>query len=75
MKARGRAIAEVEGQAPVPGSGKQPTELLQALLALRDGDFSVRLPSDWTGLAGKVADTFNDIAAANARLPMVGTSS
>ncbi len=35
--------------------------LLAALHAVRDGDLSVRLPSDWTGLDGKVADTFNEI--------------
>ena len=35
-------------------------KLLRALQAVRDGDFSVRLASDQTGLAGKVADTFND---------------
>ena len=39
-----------------------------ALQALRDGDFSVRLPGDWTGLDGKLADTFNEIAAANATI-------
>ena len=42
--------------------------LLRALQAVRDGDFSVRLPSDQTGLAGKVADTFNEIVASNQRL-------
>src|SRR5690349_10788523 len=41
--------------------------LLHALLALRDGDFSVRLPSDLTGIAGKIADTFNEIAAISDR--------
>jgi hypothetical protein len=46
----------------------QSSELLNALLALRDGDFSVRLPRDWTGLGGKIADTFNEIAAANAKM-------
>src|SRR5262245_2814454 len=40
-------------------------KLLRALQAMRDGDFSVRLPTDQTGLSGKVADTFNTIAAAN----------
>ena len=39
--------------------------LLRALQAMRDGDFTVRLPGDWTGLDGKVADTFNEIVAAN----------
>jgi len=42
--------------------------LLRALQAVRDGDFSVRLASDQTGLVGKVADTFNEIVTANARL-------
>ena len=40
-------------------------DLLHALQAMRVGDFSVRLPGDRTGLAGKIADTFNEIVAAN----------
>ena len=43
-------------------------KLLRALQAVRDGDFSVRLASDQTGLAGKVADTFNEIVNSNQRL-------
>jgi HAMP domain-containing protein/CheY-like chemotaxis protein/signal transduction histidine kinase len=43
-------------------------ELLHALLAVRDGDFSVRLPGEWTGIQGKVADTFNQIVTSNARM-------
>src|SRR6202789_425117 len=39
--------------------------ILAGLQTMRDGDFSVRLPGDWTGLAGKIADTFNDIVTAN----------
>jgi HAMP domain-containing protein/signal transduction histidine kinase/CheY-like chemotaxis protein len=35
--------------------------LLDALTQLRHGDFSVRLPAIWTGLAGKVGDTFNAV--------------
>ncbi|HEY1723091.1 MAG TPA: HAMP domain-containing protein [Magnetospirillaceae bacterium] len=42
--------------------------LLKALQAMRIGDFSVRLPSDHVGMAGKLADTFNDIVAANERM-------
>jgi HAMP domain-containing protein/CheY-like chemotaxis protein/signal transduction histidine kinase len=44
------------------------SELLRALQAVRDGDFSVRLPGDWTGVEGKIADTFNEIVASNARM-------
>src|SRR5487761_1415647 len=43
-------------------------QLLHGLQAMRVGDFSVRLPRDQIGLAGKIADTFNDIAAANQRM-------
>jgi HAMP domain-containing protein/CheY-like chemotaxis protein len=45
-------------------------ELLAALEAVRDGDFSVKMPSGHTGLAGKVADTFNDIVASNRRMAL-----
>ncbi|HEY4215022.1 MAG TPA: HAMP domain-containing protein [Steroidobacteraceae bacterium] len=43
-------------------------KLLRALQAVRDGDFTVRLPSDRTGLGGKIADTFNEIVDSNERL-------
>jgi HAMP domain-containing protein/CheY-like chemotaxis protein/signal transduction histidine kinase len=42
--------------------------ILAALQTMRDGDFSVRLPVAWTGLEGKIADTFNDIIAANEQM-------
>jgi HAMP domain-containing protein len=35
--------------------------LLQVLMSVKKGDFSVRLPAGWTGLNGKIADTLNDI--------------
>jgi methyl-accepting chemotaxis protein len=35
---------------------------------VKSGDFSVRLPGQQTGIAGKIADTFNDIVAANQRM-------
>jgi len=40
------------------------TVILASLQTMRDGDFTVRLPGTWVGLAGKVADTFNEIVAA-----------
>lgn len=49
-------------------SGASEPELRQLVIglqAMRDGDFSVRMPADWTGLGGKIADTFNEIIAAN----------
>src|SRR5919106_458196 len=35
--------------------------LLKTLVAFKKGDFTARLPGDWTGEAGKIADTLNDI--------------
>src|SRR5471032_3013745 len=35
--------------------------LLETLMALKKGDFTARMPSDWTGMSGKIADTLNDI--------------
>ncbi len=42
--------------------------LLSSLQTMRDGDFSVRLPGNWTGVAGKIADTFNEIVTANQQM-------
>ena len=36
-------------------------QLLQALIAVKKGDFSVRLSTGWSGTDGKIADTLNDI--------------
>src|SRR5215510_2028971 len=43
--------------------GSFSNNLLMAMLSFRDGDFSVRLPSNLTGLEGKIADAFNDIVS------------
>jgi HAMP domain-containing protein/CheY-like chemotaxis protein/signal transduction histidine kinase len=42
--------------------------ILASLQTMREGDFSVRLPGYWTGLHGKIADTFNDIVSANQQI-------
>jgi len=51
-----------------PAQGLDSTALLAALTALKKGDFSARLPLEWTGVAGKVADTFNDVIELNQRM-------
>src|SRR2546421_2104176 len=43
-------------------------QLLAALMAFKRGDFSARLPDDWTGVAGKIADTFNEVIGNNQRM-------
>ncbi len=42
--------------------------LLTVLASVKEGDFSARMPLDWTGVAGKVADGFNAVIAANEAL-------
>lgn len=42
--------------------------LLQVLSAVNAGDFSSRMPVDWIGTDGKIADAFNEIIRANEAL-------
>jgi HAMP domain-containing protein/CheY-like chemotaxis protein/signal transduction histidine kinase len=63
-----RTVRSSNGRAATQGTRLDQRKLLRALQAVRDGDFSVRLPSDHTGLAGKIADTFNEIVTSNQRL-------
>jgi len=42
--------------------------LLGVLADVERGDFSVRMPLEWTGVAGKIADRLNNVIAANQTL-------
>ncbi|MGB6540115.1 MAG: HAMP domain-containing protein, partial [Xanthobacteraceae bacterium] len=71
--ANGSAVAaSTQAAAPVPELSETESaelrELLHALQAMRVGDFSVRMAGDRIGIMGKVADTFNEIVAANQRI-------
>jgi HAMP domain-containing protein/CheY-like chemotaxis protein/signal transduction histidine kinase len=82
MKRNGQNAPNVDGpsrtRSEVGGGGlatgapdvSQPdlSVILASLQTMSDGDFSVRLPGSWTGLAGKLADTFNDIASSNQQI-------
>jgi HAMP domain-containing protein/signal transduction histidine kinase/DNA-binding response OmpR family regulator len=66
----GMTEAKTNGQSTSNG-GSAPDDLsviLASLQTMRDGDFSVRLPGHWTGLPGKIADTFNAIVAVNQQM-------
>ncbi len=41
---------------PFEASSRQ---ILKAIVAFRDGDFSARLPADWPGIQGRIAEAFN----------------
>src|SRR5688572_28309482 len=53
--------------APGVGPEQFSRQLLSAMLSFQDGDLGVRLPTDLTGLDGKIADAFNGIAAVSQR--------
>ena len=63
-----RELNETGGTAVLTPSGLENgalPELLMALRRMRSGDFTVRMPGNETGILGKIADTFNEIVAAN----------
>src|SRR6201987_1700335 len=70
------AVAQPRGSASRNGNSRHAPEqssadlglILATLQRMQEGDFSVRLPGSWTGLPGKIADTFNDIVAANEQM-------
>src|ERR1700674_5399453 len=49
----------------------EPRVMLSVLTAVKRGDFSARLPADWTGPAGKVAAALNDVIESNQQLEKV----
>jgi len=53
---------------PTPVLTLDRRQLLRALQHVRGGDFSVQLPADWSGLDGEIAETFNEIVAANRKI-------
>jgi len=55
-------------QAADPDGQLDPRLLLEALTAVNHGDFSVRLPVEWTGINGKIAKTFNEGVARKQKL-------
>src|SRR5213082_2025526 len=50
------------------GNELNAKQVLAALGAFERGDFSARLPGDWTGIAGKIADTFNEVIRTSRRM-------
>ena len=53
---------------PAGSVALEKKELLAALLALKKGNFAARLPIDFSGVDGKIADTFNEVIELNQRL-------
>src|SRR5437762_1579006 len=62
------AAARQRNRATSNGTDFDSGQLLSALMAFKRGDFSARLPEDWTGVPGKIADTFNAVIERNERM-------
>ncbi len=61
------AIHPPENGGIAPGDQERMQQILLAMLAFRNGDFSHRLPSEWTGVHGKISDAFNDLLTISER--------
>jgi HAMP domain-containing protein/CheY-like chemotaxis protein/signal transduction histidine kinase len=82
MQRNKETVGELRANGPAPGAmpadaiegrvnggpSAELHDLLNALQAMRVGDFSVRMAGSQVGLLGKIADTFNEIVAANERM-------
>src|SRR5207302_895565 len=71
LQANGPSPSAVPADAPddrLNGSAAALHVLLGALQSMRVGDFSVRMTGNQVGLIGKIADSFNEIVAANERM-------
>jgi hypothetical protein len=55
----------MSSSAATPDDNVDAKVLLGVLAQVREGDFSARMPLDWTGVAGKIADGLNDVIIAN----------
>ena len=54
--------------APSEADSLDLKQLLKVLTEVKKGNFSVRMPYDQTGIAGKIADTLNDIIDKNEQM-------
>src|SRR5688572_27209026 len=74
---RGNGGALRRRAAPAHGRGKRAErngesldrrQLLSARIEFKRGSFDVRLPEEWLGLDGKIADAFNEVVGQNQRM-------
>jgi HAMP domain-containing protein/CheY-like chemotaxis protein/signal transduction histidine kinase len=63
----GRAAAR-RREAAQETSESRSRQILAAMLAFRDGEFTLRLPTDWADIDGQIAAAFNQTIAHEARI-------
>src|SRR5215472_2735408 len=60
--------SKLKAGVPEESAEMRSLQLLEAVRALRDGDFSVRLPAGWAGTDGQLAEAFNQALAHQDRI-------
>ncbi|HEX3098429.1 MAG TPA: HAMP domain-containing protein, partial [Usitatibacter sp.] len=68
VASRKRAATQAQAVKAPETNPAETRAILAALSALKQGDSSVRLPVEWTGLQGKLAETFNEVVELNERM-------
>ena len=77
VRKKSSAAARGNGAHPRSKLARAPTEdsadarsrtILAAMVAFRDGDFAVRLPTDWVGTDARTAEAFNQTIAQKQRI-------
>src|ERR1700744_3583927 len=72
-RGRKKSVPAVKSNGKIESLGHEAAEtrsrqLFKAMVAFRDGDFSVRLPADWPGMDGRIAEAFNQSLAHEGRI-------
>jgi HAMP domain-containing protein/signal transduction histidine kinase/CheY-like chemotaxis protein len=68
---KANGVGRTATEQPSPGNGTEPEvleEILDALVAARDGDFSRRLSRRRRGLLGEIASAYNELVTMNGRM-------
>ena len=72
VRFRTAALAPLVAVPEVPPVDKvDALPLLSVLSRMKEGDYTARMPLEWAGVAGKVADGFNDVIIANQALSLI----
>jgi HAMP domain-containing protein/signal transduction histidine kinase/CheY-like chemotaxis protein len=68
MIPRSKKSAKANSPAGNGSAEARSRQILATMLSFRDGNFSVRLPSDWDGIDGQIAAAFNQVISHPERL-------
>ena len=60
-------LAEAKHSLPGEALNGETSAILAALIALKRGNSDVRLPEEWPGQAGRIAEAFNEVVELNVR--------